>query len=245
MRIESQPGFVLHALPYRETSLLVEVFSRDHGRIGLVARGVRGVRGQPLRALLQPLQPLHLGWSGRGDLARLDAVEAAGAAFVASGDAMLSAFYLNELLLRLLPRGEAQVGLFWRYLQALDALQRESATAWELRRFERDLLAELGYALRLEVEADGVTPVRPDRRYRYDAEQGARPVPDTVAGATPGVALLGLARDERPDPEAMRALRRLMRQVLRHHLGGRELRSWQVLSDLGAASSATDGSTRR
>ena len=88
MRIETQPAFVLHTTPYRETSLLIEALTRDHGRVGLVARGVRGAKGQPLRALLQPLQPLQLSWSGRGDLVRVDAVEAVAGAFELSGDAL-------------------------------------------------------------------------------------------------------------------------------------------------------------
>jgi DNA repair protein RecO (recombination protein O) len=231
MRIESQPAFVLHAQPYRETSLLIEAFTRDHGRIGLVARGVRGTRGQPLRALLQPLQPLQLSWSGRGELSRVDSVEAAGAAFEPQGDALLSTFYVNELLLRLLPRGEAQSTLFWRYTECLSALQG-ATVAWELRRFERDLLVELGYGLRLDVEADGDQPVDPARRYRFDPEGGAQPVPESMAGSISGASLLALAADRSPDALQLRELRRLMRQVLRHYLGGRELRSWQLLADL-------------
>ena len=238
MRVESQPAFVLHALPYRETSLLIEAFTRDHGRVGMVARGVRGAKGQPLRAMLQPLQPLHLSWSGRGDLVRVDAVEAAGAAFELSGDALLSTFYVNELLLRLLPRGEALPTLFWRYTACLAALQ-DGPIGWELRRFERDLLIEIGYALQLEVECDGEIAVSAERRYRFDPEQGPQAVPSTMAGTFSGATLLALAADTTPDATQLRELRRLMRQVLRHHLGGRDLRSWQLLSDLASTSSPT------
>jgi DNA repair protein RecO (recombination protein O) len=237
MRVEVQPAFVLHAQPYRETSLLVEAFTRDHGRVGLVARGVRGVRGQPLRALLQPLQPLQLSWSGRGELARVDEVEAAGAAFEPQGEALLSTFYVNELMLRLLPRGEALPALFWRYAECLSALQAGSV-AWELRRFERDLLLELGYGLQLEHEGESEQPVQPARRYRFDPERGPQPVPETMAGSVSGASLLALAADRLPPAEALRELRRLMRQVLRHHLGGRELRSWQLLADLARPASA-------
>jgi DNA repair protein RecO (recombination protein O) len=232
MRIDSQPAFVLHAQPWRETSLLLEVFSRDHGRVGLVARGVRGARAQPLRAALQPLQPLHLNWEGRGELPWLQGAEPAGAALAPSGDALLGAFYVNELLLRLLPRGEPHLALFWRYIECLTALQGGEELAWQLRRFERDLLLGLGYGLALEHEADGSTPIAQERHYRYDPEQGATAVPGPRAGSVAGGTLRSLANDEAPPAAGLRELRQLMRRVLRHHLGGRELRSWQVLADL-------------
>jgi DNA repair protein RecO (recombination protein O) len=232
MRVDAQPAFVLHAQPWRETSVLLEVFTRDHGRIGLVARGVRGPKAQPLRAALQILQPLQLGWNGRGELPFLQGAEAAGAALTPQGDALLAAFYVNELLLRLLPRGEPQPTLFFRYIESLGALQAGDEIGWQLRRFERDLLLGLGYGLSLVHEADGVTPLDPARNYRYDPEQGAVPVTLAREGTLSGAALLALAADAPPDAAGQRELRRMMRRILRHVLGGRELRSWQVLADL-------------
>lgn len=231
-RVEGQPAFVLHAQPYRETSLLVEAFARDHGRVGLVARGVRGARGQPLRAALQPLQPLLLDWNGSGELQRLAGAEAAGAAFAPQGDALLAAFYLNELTLRLLPRGEALPALFWRYAQALAALDSDTDYAWQLRRYERDLLADLGYAMQLEHEAGAARPIQPDAHYRYDPEQGALRLLRAENASVTGASLLALAGDAVPPTVQQRELRGLMRRVLLHHLGGRELKSWRVLADL-------------
>ena len=233
MRLDQQPGFVLHAQAWRETSLLLDVFTREHGRMTLVARGVRGARGQPLRAALQALQPLHLSWSGRGEWPWLAGAEAVGPAFAPQGDALLGAFYVNELLLRLLPRGEPHPALFWRYAECLAALQDRSDFVWELRRFERDLLAALGYRLVLDTDAAGA-PIRPHAHYRYDPEQGALPAAASREERVSGAALLALGQDAAPDPAALRELRGLMRGVLRHHLGGRELRSWQVLADLGS-----------
>jgi len=231
-RVEGQPAFVLHAQPYRETSLLVEAFARDHGRVGLIARGVRGARGQPLRAALQPLQPLLLDWNGRGELLRLAGAEAAGAAFAPQGDALLAAFYLNELTLRLLPRGEALPALFWRYTQALAALGADGDYVWQLRRYERDLLADLGYALQLGHEAGGLRAIDPDAHYRYDPEQGALRLLRAENASVTGASLLALAGDDAPPAAALRELRALMRRVLLHHLGGRELKSWRVLAEL-------------
>jgi DNA repair protein RecO (recombination protein O) len=241
-RIQSQPGYVLHARAYRETSLLLEVFSRDHGRIGLVARGARGARAQAQRALLQPLQPLLLSWSGRGSLMNLSGAEAAGAALAMQGEALLSAFYLNELLLRLLPRDESHQDLFWRYAACLGQLSDpQSAVAWELRRFERDLLIALGYGLGLEQGASDDEPVAPDARYLLDPEQGPRRIRFSGvrdSGEQEGVsgqALLGLRDDVMPSIQDLAELRRCMRAVLRHHLGGRELHSWQVLGEINEA----------
>lgn len=237
LRFDAQPAYVLHASPYRETSLLLEAFTRDHGRVGLIARGVRGARGQPQRAVLQPLQPLLLGAAGHGELLRLTQSESAGPPSPLQGEATLAAFYLNELLLRLLPRGDAQTGLFWRYAECIGALAGANA-GWELRRFERDLLGVLGYALTLDVEGATERAVEPEQRYRFDPEIGPHRVgiaePGAQAGTISGGALLALARDEMPDSTLQGELRRLMRGVLRFHLGGRELRSWRIVSDLAA-----------
>lgn len=237
LRFDAQPAYVLHASPYRETSLLLETFTRDHGRVGLIARGVRGARGQPQRALLQPLQPLLLGASGQGELLRLTQAEAAGPPSSLHGEATLAAFYLNELLLRLLPRGDAQTALFWRYTECVGALTGEHA-GWELRRFERDLLGALGYGLALDVEGVSDRGIEAGLRYRFDPETGARRVgvgePGGTAATISGAALLALARDEMPGAAEQAELRRLMRGVLRFHLGGRELRSWRIVSDLAA-----------
>lgn len=229
LRIAGQPAFVLHAQPYRETSLLVEAFTRDHGRTGLVARGVRGMRGQPLRAVLQPLQPLLIDFSGPGELLRLAATEAAGAAFAPHGDALLAAFYVNELMLRLLPRGEALPALFWRYTQMLAALGATDDWLWPLRRFERDLLADLGYALQLDGD------LSPEAHYRYDPENGPLRLQRQENASISGAALLALACDQTPASEHLREMRGLMRRVILHHLGGRELKSWRVLADLSSA----------
>ena len=235
--MDLQPAYVLHARPYRETRLLLDAFTRDHGRIGLIARGVRGARGQASRAALQPLQPLLLSWRGQGELWQLTTTEAAGTALALRGDALLSGFYLNELLLRLLPRHDPHEALFWRYAHCLNALAAGEPAGWELRRFERDLLDALGYALELSVDADDGQPLDPAARYRFDPESGPCRLPQgrSGAGTVSGAALIALQGDAMPDAATLRELRRLMRGVLLHHLGGRELRSWQVLGDLAAA----------
>ena len=233
MRVASQPAYVLHARAWRETSLLLEVFSRDHGRVGLVARGVRAARARLSRSALEPLQELRVDWSGRGDLQTLTAVESAGRVHALRGDRLLSALYVNELLVRLTARDDPHPGLFERYRGLLEELVATPSLAWCLRRFERDLLAAAGYALQLESTADGSAPVEPARDYDYLPEQG--PVAAT-GSARDGVrirgsALLALAIDAVPPAaEDLAALRRLMRVLIGAHVGQRGLQSWRVLA---------------
>lgn len=230
MRVEQQPGFVLHARAWRETSLLLEVLSRDHGRVGLVARGVRNVRSRTPRALLQPLTPLHLAWTGQGELATLTAAEAAGAPLALSGEALLCGLYLNELVMRLLPRSDPHADVFSAYAETLQRLRHESAHAWQLRRFERDLLAGLGYGLVLEHEADSGTPIDARSEYAYRVDAGPVPWRGVNDGLKlRGTALIALAADQAPDIEDLAALRRLLRALIAHHLDGPGLRAWSIL----------------
>ena len=141
MRVLAQPAFVLHARPWRETSLIVELLTRDPGRVGVVARGVQGAKRHPLRAALQPLQCLRADFLPRGELARLLQAEAVDAAPRLAGEALMAAFYVNELVLRLLPRNDPAPELFERYGELRSELGDGAGLAWQLRRFERDLIA--------------------------------------------------------------------------------------------------------
>jgi len=230
---EPQPAWILHSRPYRETSLLVEAFTLHSGRVGFIARGVRGPRAQPLRAALQPLQAVLLGLRGRGELLMLASAEIRDGALALAGRSLLSAFYINELLLRLLPRQQPQPGLFWRYALCINSLADEASLAWNLRRFERDLLQALGYALPLAADAASGADLDPLQRYRLDPERGAIPVMPGAADAVSGAALLALAQDEPPPAELLAELRPLMRRMIRWRLGGVELRSWRILEDIG------------
>jgi DNA repair protein RecO (recombination protein O) len=232
MRVEQQPGFVLHARAWRETSLLLEVVSRDFGRVGLVARGVRSTRSRTPRALLQPLAPLSLNWSGQGELATLASVDASGPPFMLNGEALLCGLYLNELIARLLPRNDPHPETFAAYVETLQRLSELGASAWHLRRFERNLLADLGYGLVLEHEADTEVPIRADTDYAYRLDAG----PVSWRGAADGLklrgsALLALAADQEPNAEDLAALRRLMRALITHHLDGPGLRAWSMLTN--------------
>lgn len=227
MRLEQQPAFILHVRPYRETSLLIEAFTRDHGRIGLVARGVRRERSRLPRGLLQPLQPLLLDWVARGELATLTGAEMASTPFSLSGDALLAAIYVNELVLRLSGRNDAHGAAFAAYAQCLARLADDAGIGWTLRRFERDFFSDLGYGLALVQTADG-EPVVEERDYAYDPDSGCG---EWYAGSSfprvSGAALLALDRDDCPSPDHLSQLRSLVRAVVRHLVGG-DLKAWAL-----------------
>lgn len=247
MRYAAESAFVLHARPWRETSLLVEVLSADHGRLGLVARGVQGPKRHLLRAALQPLQAIRFDAVQKGELAQLSAAEAVDVAPVLHGEAALAAFYVNELCLRLAPRHVPQPELHAAYAQMRERLRAGENLAWTLRRFERDLLEALGVGLTFWVDASGHA-IDPEARYRLDPEQGPRRLPGEGAGerrdTATGRALLALATDALPDAEDLASLRLPLRAVLLHHLGGRGLTSWGMLGDLGRLTAGRSGSAR-
>ncbi|QIL20979.1 DNA repair protein RecO [Thermomonas sp. HDW16] len=236
MRFVAEPAFVLHARAWRETSLLVEVLSAEHGRIGLVARGVQGPKRHVLRAALQPLQSIRFDAVQRGELAQLTAAEAVDAAPLLHGDAAMAAFYINELCLRLAPRHDPQAELHAVYARVRECLRAGAPLAWTLRRFERDLLEALGFGFDFGSDVDGV-PVDPAARYRLDPEQGPYRVLSERTGerrdSATGQALLALADDTLPPSDDIASLRLPLRAVLLHHLGGRGLKSWDMMGELG------------
>lgn len=226
-RVQLEPGYLLSVRAYRETSALIEAFTPGHGRVGLVARGVRGPRSK-LRGLLQPFQPLLLSWSERGDLGTLSGAEGAGAPAGLAGEAIFSGWYLNELMLRLLPRRDAHPALFDGYVRALAALPDSEDAARALRVFELHLLAQLGYGVHVPDD------VAPDRWYGYDPEAGLR-VAEPGPRAYRGSSLMALADERLDDAEVLRDARRLLRAALEPHLGGRALRTPELLRALRAA----------
>ena len=237
MRLSAEPAFVLHTRPWRESSLLVEVLSAQHGRLGLVARGVQGAKRHLLRAALQPLQYIRFDAVQRGELATLTAAEALDAAPRLAGDALLAGFYLNELTLRMAPRGDPSPELFDAYALARARLGQGEGLAWALRRFERDLLDALGLGFEWSVDGEGA-PIDPAARYRLEPEYGPQRLfvergPAERRQAATGRALLALAADgTAPDDDDLASLRRPLRGVLAHHLGPRGLHSWELLGEL-------------
>ncbi|MGH8478131.1 MAG: DNA repair protein RecO [Gammaproteobacteria bacterium] len=229
MRVELHPAFVIHRRPYRETSLVVEVFSSRQGRVGVVAKGAQRPRS-PWRGALQPFQRLLIAWSGRSELGTLTHAEQAGFQQPLSGGRILSGFYVNELLARLLTRGDPHPRLYEAYAEVLTALAGPTADEPLLRIFEKRLLAEIGYGLVLDRDNDGGAAIEDGRDYYYQIDRGPwRVAPADVATTKiSGAALIALAREALIGREHLRETKALMRFVLGAYLGGRPLASREL-----------------
>lgn len=214
-RVDASAGYVLHSRPYRETSLLVDLFTLEQGRISAVARGARRPRAR-LRTALQPFQSLQLGWQGRHELKTLGQVEAVEVAPPLKGRALLCGLYVNELLQRLLLPGEPCPRLFLYYRYVLNELQGNDDLEGILRTFERQLLSELGFDLDLSRS-------RTDLNYCYRPGQGL--VPQGDGRGYPGAHLRAIAEDCYDAPDVRRSAKRLMREVLQELLGDKPLNS--------------------
>jgi DNA repair protein RecO (recombination protein O) len=236
-RVALQPVYILHRRPYRESSLLVEAFSAEYGRIGLIAKGAQ--RPGRWQGLLQPFRPLLFSWSGRGELRTLTGAEPQRLAPPLAGRTLFSGFYLNELLIRLLQREDPHPELYHRYDVSLAALAGDEE--WALRLFERDLLREIGYGLNLE--SDGVgQPLSPETLYDYHVEQGPFPSARGTTGSlrVHGGSLLALSGVAHPGPQARQEAKRLLRGVLAVYLGGRPLESRELYRNALGAFAAKD-----
>lgn len=234
-RVDGDPAFVLHTRPWRETSLIVDIFSRHHGRLGLVARGARRA-GAAMKTRLIPFQPLTLSWFGRAQLRTLHAAEWQGGGLMLRGHALMCGFYLNELLLRLLPEDDAHETLFDHYTLALADLNAGPEVEPVLRRFELDLLSELGYAQSLGHLASGGA-LDPAARYGYEIGKGV--IPPSQGLQYSGHALLALAAGDFSQPATLAEGKILMRGLLAHYLGDKPLATRQMLLDLQRVESAT------
>lgn len=218
-------AYFLHTRPYRETSLLIDVFTAEAGRLSGIWRGAR--RGKAAGAVPQLFQPLLLEAAGQGELRSLRKVETAGPALQLAGTALFSGFYLNEILLRLLPREEAQPELFIAYADTLGRLAEGEAPAPLLRRFEQRLLDSLGYGIDYEHDSERSDAIEPGLYYDFHAERGFSRAA-SPSRAFSGAALLRLAVGDFEDVEAAQAAKRIHRLALARLLGGKPLKSREL-----------------
>jgi len=231
-RVQLQPGFILHYRPYRNTSMLLDVFTEDQGIVALVARGVRGQRSR-VRGLLQPFVPIYVSWSGRGELCTLNTVEPRASITRPAGAGLLSGFYLNELLLRLLHRHDPHKQLFELYQQTLNSLGQPATVEVPLRLFELQLLEELGYGLRLDQEAETGEPLLSDERYRFNPELGfilhqGMVREETLHWYFMGSSLLALHHRQLQGIDILKDAKRLMRLAFAPLLGNKPLKSREL-----------------
>jgi DNA repair protein RecO (recombination protein O) len=231
-RIQQQPAYILHHRPFRDSSLILDVVTRDHGKIALVARGSRSAKSR-LAGVLRPFLPLRISWMARGDLGTLTGAEAAGRPSGVSGDGMLAAFYVNELLLNFLHRHDPQPEIFALYEAVMTSLGASAEIAASLRSFELELLGLLGYAVSFQPHAAAEVALDPAQHYEYRVEQGPVPVGRSAGPMVfQGAVLQSIHAQAFDDPVILRAANRLLRQLINHHLGGKALKSRKVLMEL-------------
>jgi DNA repair protein RecO (recombination protein O) len=231
-RVTGQPAFVLHSYPYKETSLIVDMLTRDYGRVALIAKGAKRPHSQ-LRGVLQTFQPLSASWSGKNELRTLTDAEWVGGMLPLEKTALLCGFYLNELLVKLLARDDAHPALFRHYVSTLNQLAHNEPAPIVLRKFERALLKETGVAADFTHCTGTRQKVKAAQVYVVDPERGPRPEQaDDTWPRVSGKTLLDMEREDYQDTATQAQSKQLMRFLLAHHLGGAPLNTRQILIDL-------------
>lgn len=242
-----QPAYILHARSYRDTSLLLELFTQNHGRVSAVARGAKGNRSR-FKGLLQPFVPLLVAWYGKSELLTLTLAESCGISHYLSGDQLLCGLYLNELLIRLLHQHDAHPQLFHNYQSTLSSLSKKTILQADdniqqsevaLRTFEKYLLFELGYALELTKEAKSGKPIHPEQFYYFVPDHGMLPYEKNSDEKNPetwnifsGKNLLAIHANQF-DEKNLRDGKRLLRMALHRLLGGKTIRSRELFLQKG------------
>jgi DNA repair protein RecO (recombination protein O) len=232
-KVTEQPAFVLHSYPHRETSLIIDVLTRDHGRLALVAKGAKRPHSA-LRGVLQTFQPLALSWSGKSEVRTLTGAEWVGGMLPLGGDALLCGFYVNELLVKFCGREDPHPPLFQHYVVTLARLAHDEPAVQVLRSFERVLLRETGYAMALSRTVARKTVVA-EGRYVFDPERGVREASDDLPAQWPVIAgqtLLDMEADDYHRAQTVAQSKTLMRFLLNTYLGGTPLATRQILIDL-------------
>jgi DNA repair protein RecO (recombination protein O) len=242
-RVQLEPAFLLHHYPWRDSSRILEFFTRAHGRVSVFARAARR-GGSSLPAALQPFGELLVSWSARGEAGQLTGAERVHAPAFLAGDRLMSGFYVNELLIKLLPKHDAHPSLYDAYAAVIARLHDGAADpARALRIFEKRLLEELGWGLELAHDSLTGEPIESRRAYRYRIDGGAEAVDGVAEGALvmAGESLLSLAREELNDPQSLADARRLLRAALDQCLDGRELRTREVMIAMRARGGPAPG----
>ena len=239
-RVQQQPGYILHHRPFRDTSQILDIVTRDHGKIAVVARGSRGAKSR-LAGVLRPFLPLRVSWVAKSDLGTLTGAETAGPPVGMVGDAIYSAYYVNELLLHFLHRDDPQPEIFDLYDEVIKALLVTENIAAALRSFELEFLSLLGYAVNLDHEFASREALVSDQNYEYRMEQGPVSVERSGPLVFRGAELRDIGKQRFEKPDILRAANRLLREVIGFHLGGKELKSRKVLLELHRGRIASSG----
>ena len=224
-RVSLEPAFILHGRDFRDTSRLLDVFSKEYGRVTLVAKGARSARSR-LQGILQPFTPLIISWSGKGDVQTLTGAETVKTAIRLSGKQVMSGYYINELMQRLTTYHDPHPELFSLYQATLENFANEEVEV-VLRRFEKHLLAEIGYGLNLLTEAESGKPLQEDSSYHYDIEKGPMicSASNEAEYIVSGKTLLEMHKEIFSCEQTRKEAKQLMRIILNHYLGDKPLKT--------------------
>jgi len=232
-RVALQPAYVLHTQPFQNTSLLVDFFTMDYGRVRAVAKGARSAKSK-YRSLLQAFQPLLVSLSGRGELKTLTGIESSVAAMQLSGQRLFSGMYINELLARLLMNHVEHKQLYLAYQDSLVALKGSSDLQLLLRQFELCVLSELGYGINLESDCRSHAAIEASGSYRFTPDVGFERLSDEGEHGSikvyTGAHIVALRDLDLSDEQAAKTAKRLLRTALAAHLGGKPLNSRSLFS---------------
>ncbi len=231
-RVSQVNGFILHSRAFRESSSIIEIFTSEHGRLGLVARGSRASKSR-WRGLLQPFRQLEFSWVKRGQLGTLTAADMDIGWPQLNGTGLYCGLYLNELMMRLSRVENPDPQLYMAYGRALHELSSLDDPRISLRRFEKQLLHALGVSLALDFDQQNKLAVCADRNYLFNPLQGPVLAQSTQSSDTvPGELLLLLAADDYSKPEYLAGMRRLLQAALQVQLGGKQLASQKLLRSI-------------
>ncbi|MBX3708806.1 MAG: DNA repair protein RecO [Gammaproteobacteria bacterium] len=238
-RVLLQPAYVLHRRSYRESSFLVELFTSEHGRFTVVARGARKSQSSS-QGLLQPFVPLLVSWTGKGELMTLVHVEANGIVKHLHGECLFAGFYLNELLVCLLQRWDSHPGLYIAYEKAVSALQTNRLEQKILRSFEKCMIEELGYGILPKSDVSLKNAFLPNKFYKFVPEHGfilcedhdVVNVESSSGNIFSGKDLIAIAQENWSDAECLVSAKRLIRSVLAPLLGSRPIYSRQLFMQI-------------
>ena len=241
-RVSDEPAWLLHHRPFRDSSRILELITRHHGRLSVIARGSRGARSR-LRGILRPFQPLTVSWVSRTELGTLTGAEPAGRPVAIGGDALLSGYYINELLINLIHRFDPQPEVFDLYSTTIENLGGGNDVAPCLRLFEMELLRLSGYALVLDHDGGAGAAIDSGKCYEYRPEEGPVVVGERRGRMVfRGSELLGIQRQTLDEPAVLDAATRLLRGVIAYHLNGKELKSRKVLREIRRVEAPGEGS---
>ncbi|MGR9117650.1 MAG: DNA repair protein RecO [Gammaproteobacteria bacterium] len=226
--VHLQPGYILRHQPYRETSLIIDVLTRDFGVVSILAKGVRKPKSK-IAALLRPFQPLYLSYRGRTELKTLTHAEAVHVSIPLQGMSLYCGFYINELIANFLHKFDPYPEVFQLYQQCLVEMAENIQIERVLRIFELNLLISIGYGLQLDFDSQNNKPVAATKRYFFNADYG--PVEDED-GDIAGQTLLALQTRNFPDTETLAEAKKLMRTAIDFHLQGKPLKSREVIAKI-------------